>query len=1182
MEIRKMFEKPIDRDIRGVIKIGNEDEDRHQELDEYVVTNELQDHIGNFFSAYKKGVTSHTDEVGVWISGFFGSGKSHFLKILSYLTENETVKGQKAIEYFDRKIKDPQIQANLQLAGDVSKDIILFDIDAKSESDAKNDRNAIVKVMNKAFNEMQGFCGAIPWIADVERQMVRNDEYESFKEMFKEISGNEWVDVREDFYYEEDSIIEALSKTTKMSEEAARNWFERAEQDYTISIDRFAQRVNDYIKEKGENHHVLFFIDEIGQYIGEDSQLMLNLQTIVHEFGLKCKGKAWVIVTSQEDYDSYMTVKGHDFSKIQGRFDTKLSLSSAYVDEVITKRLLLKNDYAQDTLAHLYQRNISILNNLLMFSDNSAEMKKYESEQEFIDVYPFIPYQFHLLQRAITEIANHSNSSKHQSRGERSLLSAFQEAALQYANQEEGALVPFSAFYRPMESFLETSVRTVIIHASRNSKLTEDDVEVLKLLFLIKYLKEIPATLENLATLMVKHIDDGKLELIKQLEGSLARLIKETLIQRNGDEYIFLTNDEQDVNRKIKNMHVDSGEVIQKIGDEIFGTIYTDKKYRHSQKYHFDYNAIVDDRPIGTPSHDIGLRILTPYFDALMDVNPEELRMMSMRETNIIVHMPQDTSYLDEMEEILKIQAYLKLESGISNSQVIEDIKVSKSREVTERKSRLKTYLTEALKSADIYANSQQLNIKDKNPVDRINEAFNMLIKNLYDKLDHITEFTDSPKQLQQLIDQPSTQLTLDGEPEANQLALKDVDMYIERLSGRNQPPTVKNITTYFSKQPYGWNEIDTTALLIHLFKAQEVKLLLNSSYLEPEDKDILNYVTKRDFVDRVTVRKRERISPLLLKNVADLCRSLFNVTVLPHDEDGLMQKFKDLLTNEQSKLEELLSHYRRHLYPGKDVLEDGESLLTELITVQDAATFYEKARKMRRELNEYATQSEEVKNFFETQRHIYDRATEKLTIFESNQSYIHDEDLLKTVNDMTKIVKHIRPYLNIQQLPELYQSFDERFVALLSEECAPIKLIIEEDQQIVMDELNRCPDVKEFFAVNVRNDFLSLKDRLERVNNFYEAIAMGTESDRLKVRFIQNIQRKIAEVGAVQPVKPDGGTMPPERIKPTKKAKTLSKMVLLRGTTKIESPADIDRFLEDLREKLEAELDEDTIITLV
>ena len=77
---------------------------------------------------------------------------------------------------------------------------------------------------------------------------------------------------------------------------------------------------------------------------------MLNLQTIVHELGIKCKGKAWVIVTSQEDYDSFLQVKGHDFSKIQGRFDTKLSLSSAYVDEVITKRLLLKNEAAQDQL----------------------------------------------------------------------------------------------------------------------------------------------------------------------------------------------------------------------------------------------------------------------------------------------------------------------------------------------------------------------------------------------------------------------------------------------------------------------------------------------------------------------------------------------------------------------------------------------------------------------------------------------------------------------------------------------------------------------------------------------------------------------------------------------------------------------------------------------------------------
>ncbi|NLY36482.1 MAG: hypothetical protein GX046_04525, partial [Tissierellia bacterium] len=92
MFIRDMFVKPIDRDIKGVIKVGQaDDENIRQELEEYVVTRELQKHFADFFGSYKKGINGHTDKMGVWISGFFGSGKSHFLKILSYLLENKEV-----------------------------------------------------------------------------------------------------------------------------------------------------------------------------------------------------------------------------------------------------------------------------------------------------------------------------------------------------------------------------------------------------------------------------------------------------------------------------------------------------------------------------------------------------------------------------------------------------------------------------------------------------------------------------------------------------------------------------------------------------------------------------------------------------------------------------------------------------------------------------------------------------------------------------------------------------------------------------------------------------------------------------------------------------------------------------------------------------------------------------------
>ena len=178
-----------------------------------------------------------------------------------------------------------------------------------------------------------------------------------------------------------------------MSEQAARNWCEKAAEPYRISIEDFARRVKTYIDRKGNNHHVVFLVDEVGQYIGDDSKLMLNMQTVTEELGKECNGKAWVIVTSQQDIDSITKVKGNDFSKIQGRFDTRLSLSSANVDAVIKKRILEKNDVAAQTLRLLYGQKATIIKNLVVFNDG-VEKKLYADENDFSGVYPFVPVSY--------------------------------------------------------------------------------------------------------------------------------------------------------------------------------------------------------------------------------------------------------------------------------------------------------------------------------------------------------------------------------------------------------------------------------------------------------------------------------------------------------------------------------------------------------------------------------------------------------------------------------------------------------------------------------------------------------------------------------------------------------------------------------------------------------------------
>lgn len=1186
-----MFQKDIERDIKGVIKVGQDDDSNiFQELDEYVVTNELLGHFGDFFEAYRNGINRHTDKMGVWISGFFGSGKSHFLKILSYLLENRVVNGKKAIAYFDEKIQDEIVAADIKQAGDITSDVILFNIDSKSESDSKSDKDSILKVFNKVFNEVQGFCGSIPWVADLERQMVKDGVYEEFKKEFKNISGNEWKDAREDFYYEEDSIVVALSKTTKMSEEAARNWYNKAEENYSLSIEKFAQRVKEYIESKGKNHHVIFLVDEIGQYIGDDSGLMLNLQTVVEDLGTYCGGKAWVIVTSQQDIDTVTDVKGSDFSKIQGRFNTRLILSSANVDEVIKKRLLDKTQGTADSLKLLYQDKSSILKNLITFSNDTPEMKNYKNEIDFAEVYPFIPYQFNLLQSVFTGVRIHGASGKHLSEGERSLLSAFQESAIKYVDEEMGVLIPFSAFYETIEAFLDANIRTVIIHAQNNSRLNEGDVEVLKLLFLIKYVKEMPANLENISTLLVKSIDDDKLEIKKRVEESLKKLIRETLIQKNGEEYIFLTDEEQDVNKEIKNIAIDMGEVIQKVSEIIFEDIYTDKKYKYSTKYNFPFNAIIDDRARGQQNNEIGLRIITPYYESGADMTHQELKLLSNKENNVIVKLPNDTTFLDEMEEILKIQTYLRIKSGTAATQTIEDIKVRKSREATDRKERVKTLLIEALKTSEIFVYAQLLDIKEKNPVDRINDGFKYLIDGLYNKLNYVKAFIDSPRELQEILSNNEVQMSLvDDEP--NRLAIDEVDNYIARNTSRNIPMTMKGIISLHSKSPYGWTELDIAAIIIKLFKAQEIKIEYNGQYITVYDKDVVNYLTKRDYLDRVLIKKRIKTPPKYVNNVKDLCKDLFNYSAVPANEDELMNRFKELVQEEVAYIRELLVHYEQANYPGKDILTSGKMVFNEMLNIKDTMEFYEKAYELKDDFLDYVDYSEDVKKFFKNQKKFFDDALKKIEIYDKNKTYVLDQKAMDLIQKIKNIVISKEPYSQIPNLPGLIEEFSLRFSELLEVECEPVRKVIESDSQKVLDELE-LHDFKDELILKVKKRFDDLLKRLDSANNFYEAIAMKEESDRLKMRSFEEITREVEKRKPKSPVNPvpnpgTGGAPgeinedDPPKYKP-KKTKNISISNILHGAKTIETEEDIDELLKDIKDKLKQELNENTIIKLI
>lgn len=1211
--LKDMFHKRIDRDIKGVIKVGQaDDENIKQELEEYVVTGELNKHIDRFFEAYKTGIIGNTDKNGVWISGFFGSGKSHFLKILSYLLENREIEEKKAINYFDDKDLDSFILANMKQAGDVSTDVILFNIDSKSDSDSKSNKDAIVNVFNKVFNEMQGFCGSIPWVAELERQMLKDGVYDNFKNVFKELSGNTWESSRADFYYEEDSIVEALSKTTKMSEEAARNWYNKCEENYSLSIDKFAAKVKEYSKSKGRNHHVVFLVDEIGQYIGDNTQLMLNLQTVVEDLGTKCGGKCWVIVTSQEGLDEFTKVKGNDFSKIQGRFNTRLSLSSANVDEVIKKRILRKNDGATSHLKALYEQKESIIKNLLTFTSDTAEMKLYKNRDEFAEVYPFIPYQFNLLQAAFNGVREHGASGKSLSKGERSLLGAYQQVAVDYMGKDTNILIPFSAFYKTIETFLDSSIRTVIIHAEKNDKLNEFDVEVLKLLFLIKYVKEIKANIENLSTLLISEIDADKLEIKKKVQESLNRLIRETLVQKNGDEYVFLTNDEQDVNKEIKNMSVDNGDVIQKVGEIIFDDIYIDSKFSYSRKYAFTFNKIVDDRTRGPQTNDIGVKVITANFDLVGGSSESELKLLSTRENNVIINIAKDVNYLEEIENVLKIDAYFRVKGGTKSSTTIEDIKSKKNREREDRAKRAKFLIEEALRTAEVYVNGSLLDIKEKGGVDRINEGLRALIDSKYNKINYVKEFKENAKDLYDIMDARLNQMELiDSNP--NRLAVDEVNTHIQTSSARNLQVTVKSILTKFSNAPYGWKDTDIQAIIVTLFKKQDIKVILNGEVLTPNNREVVNYVTKRDYIERVILKTREKVNQKYIDVVKDLNQDLFGFSSLPSDEDGIMSIFKDECKKELSRINEMLVNFSlKTSYPGENTLKDGKRLFAEVIEITDTMDFFKEIYDLEDDFLDYADNIDEIKGFFYKkengriefsskgeQRVIFDNALDKLNNYEDNKEYIVNDDIKAIIEEIREIIRMPKPYSKIPTIPLLIEKYNNKIVALLEEESIPVKGFIEKCRKEVFETLEGY-DFKDKFKNSIIEEFDSLYNRVEGASSFAVLSSMSDLAEKVKLKWIKEIvtederlkrikakeiedANRVAEATSNDEIETATPAYKVEHVPEVViKTKTLSMRELVKGQKTIKNNDDIDEVIEALRKKLRDELEKDTIISLV
>ena len=1161
MKLQHIYKSDINRDINGVIKVAQDDNASiEQELREYIITRELRKHFNTFLNNYEKSMNSPTDKIGVWISGFFGSGKSHFLKMLSYVLSNDTVSGKKAVDYFYDKFDDPMMFAQLERCAAVPTDTILFNIDSKSP--LNKDKTAILRVFAKVFYEYRGFYGDDLKVAKLEQFIEKSGKMDAFKEKFAQFHGESWEESRDAFAFFEDDIVDALIEVMGMSETAARNWFNGTET-ADMSIEQLVKEIKEYIDSKGKNFRLLFMIDEVGQYIGSDGSLMLNLQTIVEEIGSKCGGRVWVMVTSQEAIDSITKISGDDFSKIQGRFNTRLSLSSSSVDEVIKKRILAKTDNAANMLALNYSKNSAVLKNLFTFNGAVLDLKGFSSEYDFVETYPFVPYQFRLMQNVLAQIRKHGNSGKHLSGGERSMLSGFQEAAQVIQDKDENALVPFSLFYNTVHTFLESAIRRVIDRCQRAADnydgIEQYDVSILKLLYLIRYVDDIKANIDNIATLMVEDIRADKINMRKKIQESLDRLVSQNYIARNGDTYTFLTDDEQDIEREIRNTPVDSATIVQSISQIIFGDLYISKKFKYG-KYDFPYDQIIDDTTIGQLTGAVRLHILTVASD-LYNAGDQMLLMRSNVDNEAILHLSDKYPYFDELENAAKIRKYVKSRNVAQLPEAIQHIIRGKQQQATAYEKTAKEHISAALVEAKVYVAGEITSIKTSSVKDKIETAMSGLVESVYAKLGYIKRNFDNDAELLQILTNQNGQMTLGGGLTVyNPEAVEEVTQYLELQNMKMLPTSMGDIQRRFSAIPYGWREFDIAAVFCTLVALQKATLHYSGNQIQPTDKHIPDYLRRRTEIDKTLVKRREIVSPVLMKKSREFLKEYFNTMDLPSDEDGLISFVLSGFEAERDKLQTLLSsHYTTGSYPDKAIIENGIKLCSELLSQKkDNTALLNKMVALSDDFLDLAEDLTDVLSFFKNQKPIFDSAVSLLNTLSTENEYLQTEQAATmAIAQIRMILGMQKPYKKIADLPNLMQDVQLVYDQLLDfkrqDACSEIHAAMGEIHQTAK------PDQKDI--VTKADDVLAAKKKAVA-----DATSL-TQLDAMKIQ-ISGIRQQYLKALVVVNT-PDIDTV-----------------TINRGsvcyTIKLESEADIDAYVADIKKKLIEKLDGHDVLHII
>lgn len=865
-----IYKKDITREINGVIK-ADSTAALADEIREYVITAEQKRLLPRLFDTLVPPSKANC----VWISGDFGSGKSHLLKVLSYVLENKlTIDGQSCADIFAEKAGDDFVlKATILSACKIPTESVLFNIQELHDGLGKNVNDPVLTIFLKVFNKKFGYDDKKPEIAEIERYFDNQGKYDLLKSEYKRLHNEEWIDARKSIMLKLHKLAEVVALLEGTDKATAEKNLHAQISNFKMDIDSFVSLVKEHLSKQASDSRFIFFVDEVGQFIGKDVHRMLSLQTIAEGLTDKTNGRAFIAVTSQMDMDSTLgdlnAQQSNDFSRIQGRFTTRISLTSANADEVIQRRLLEKTDAAQDILCKEYDKQKNIIKSLFDFGDQSQFKNSYKSDEQFARCFPFMDYQFNLLQSSIIELSkNNAFSGKQQSVGERSMLTITQDVAKLYKDKELENIVQFCDMYEGLRGVLQTKISSDIQQAERT---LNDDLalKVLKALFLLKYVKGFPTSLDNITRIMLPTLDTDFPGHRASIQDALNKLVRQSYIEKGAnDEYHYQTNEEKDIETEIKNEELRPEAISEELKKIFRDEVFSESKIKISNYKIFSYGRMVDDVLDGRDS-DMLIHFITPMNNIHIGVD-----MYSMQHPNQLCVVLDDDKNLEEDLVMFKkadkcLTRLLSRNDDGYRQQIISD----KRRVNSRRKEAITNRLIELTKTARLYiAGGEITSIKSQDLKTRLSEGMKHLVEQVYTNLSMLTiEYDDA--MLRSILNSSTTGAMFNGLEEDS--CSTEIFNEISRQSRLAVRTKVKDLIDTFKGGTYGWYETATLCIIAKLYKMDKISFRNNGAPIA--DRDLYNALVNSTQQQNTIVDIEETITPSQVTKLKNLYKEFFS-----------------------------------------------------------------------------------------------------------------------------------------------------------------------------------------------------------------------------------------------------------------------------------------------------------------